>query len=137
MATVSVAFSRHMSGQEPQTAGAFLEGFLSGGSEVILQDQPLLQLMDAWTCELQEQDFVESLPLLRRSLSGFDSVSRRRLLEKIKQARRIDSPQEPVPDGEENPASLEALPLLYQILGIEPGGDAATKKTTGDACTYR
>jgi hypothetical protein len=46
------------------------EGFLSGGSEVILQDQPLLHLMDAWICELKEQDFIESLPLLRRSLSG-------------------------------------------------------------------
>jgi hypothetical protein len=80
--------------------------------------------MDAWICELQQQDFVESLPLLRRSLSGFDSVSRRRLLEKIKQARRIESAQEPVPEGEENPAFLEALPLLYQILGIKSGGDA-------------
>ena len=91
---------------------------------MILQDQPLLQLMDAWICELQEQDFVESLPLLRRSLSGFDSTSRRRLLGEDQQARRIESAQEPVPEGEENPAFVEALPLLYQILGIEPGGDA-------------
>jgi hypothetical protein len=124
MNAVSAAFSRHMSGQEPQKAGAFLEGFLSGGSEVILQDQPLLQLIDAWICELEEKDFVESLPLLRRSLSGFDSVSRRRLMEKIKQAKRVESAHEPVPEGEENPAFLDALPLLYQILGIGPGGRA-------------
>jgi len=120
----TAAFSRHMSGQEPQKSGAFLEGFLSGGSEVILQDQPLLQLMDAWICELAEQDFVESLPLLRRSLSSFDSVSRRRLLEKIRHAKRPESAYEPALEGEENPAFLEALPLLYQILGIEPGGHA-------------
>jgi hypothetical protein len=119
---VSAAFSRHMSGQEPQKAGAFLEGFLSGGSEVILQDLPLLQLMDEWICELEEQDFVESLPLLRRTLSGFDSVSRRRLMEKIKQTKGVESAQEPALEGEVNPAFLEALPLLYQILGIEPGG---------------
>jgi hypothetical protein len=111
-----------MSGQEPQKAGAFLEGFLSGGSEVILQDLPLLQLMDEWICELEEQDFVESLPLLRRTLSGFDSVSRRRLMEKIKQTKGVESAQEPALEGEVNPAFLEALPLLYQILGIEPGG---------------
>ena len=111
MTAVPAAFSRHMSGQEPQKAGAFLEGFLSGGSEVILQDQPLLQLMDAWICKLEEKDFVESLPLLRRSLSGFDSVSRRRLMETIKQAKRVESAQEPTPEGEENPAFMEALPL--------------------------
>jgi hypothetical protein len=124
MTVVSAAFSCHMSGQEPQKAGAFLEGFLSGGSEVILQDRPLLQLMDAWICELQEQDFVESLPLLRRSLSGFDGVSRRRLLEKIKQGRQKDAAQESSPEVVDNPAFLEALPLLYRILGIEPGGQA-------------
>jgi hypothetical protein len=119
---VSAAFSRHMSGQEPQQAGAFLEGFLSGSSEVILQDQPLLHLMDAWICELEEQDFIESLPLLRRSLSGFDGVSRRRLLETIKQGRREDSAQNPNLEIEDDPAFLEAIPLLYQILGIERGG---------------
>jgi hypothetical protein len=122
VARVATGFSLHMSGQEPQKAGAFLEGFLSGGSEVILQDALLLQLVDAWICELDEQNFVESLPLLRRSLSGFDTVSRRRLMEKIKQGRREHSAQEYVPDGEENPAFLEALPLLYQILGINAGG---------------
>jgi Family of unknown function (DUF5682) len=87
MTTVSAAFSRHMSGQEPQKAGAFLEGFLSGGSEVILQDQPLLQLMDAWISEFEEKDFVESLPRFVRvrqriapSLAGEDQT---------REARRI------------------------------------------------
>jgi hypothetical protein len=93
---------------------------------VILQDQPLLQLMDAWICELQEQDFVESLPLLRRSLSGFDSVSRRRLLKKIKQARRIESPQEAVPGRAQAecdqcnrcswPSPMTAIPAITQIM---------------------
>ena len=123
MDAVSAAFSRHMSGQEPRKSGAFLEGFLSGGSEVILQDLPLLQLMDAWICELEEQHFIESLPLLRRSLSGFDGVSRRRLLERIKQGQK-HAAQESTPGDDDNPAFLEALPLLYQILGIEPGGRA-------------
>ena len=41
------------SGPESATAGAFLESFLSGGAEVLLQDQPLLHLVDAWLCELE------------------------------------------------------------------------------------
>jgi len=66
---VSSAFSLRTRGETPQRAGAFIENFLAGGSEVLLQDQPLLQLLDEWLCELTEDDFLESLPLLRRSFS--------------------------------------------------------------------
>jgi hypothetical protein len=115
---VAAAFSRHTSGQELQKAGAFLENFLSGGSEVVLQDQPLLQLIDAWLCELNEQDFVEALPLLRRSFAGFDGVARRRLIETIDKGPMVDSGVKSMPDMEHDGAFAEALPLLYRILGI-------------------
>lgn len=119
---VAAAFSRHTQGQELQKAGAFLESFLSGGSEVILQDQPLLQLVDAWLCELTEQDFVEALPLLRRSFSGFDGVARRRLMQTIDKGQMQDAGLEPTTGIAEDEAFSRALPLLYQILGI--GGPA-------------
>jgi hypothetical protein len=115
---VAAAFSLHTSGQELQPAGAFLESFLSGGSEIIIQDQPLLQLIDAWLCELDEQDFVEALPLLRRSFAGFDGVARRRLMENIDMGPMMDSGVKPMPDVEHDGAFATALPLLYQILGI-------------------
>lgn len=121
---VATAFSLHTSGsslQTPANAGAFLESFLSGGSEIILQDQPLLQLVDEWLCELTEENFVESLPLLRRSFSGFDAVSRRRMLERIAQGRREETLSGITADAEDNPAFATALPLLLKILGI--GGD--------------
>lgn len=121
-AAVSAAFSLQMSG-EPPRAGSFMEGFLSGGSEVILQDEALLRLVDEWLCELSEADFVESLPLLRRSMSGFDAVSRRRLMEKVKQVHGKESPTAAAFEVDENPAFAAALPLLYQILGIETGGE--------------
>jgi len=119
MERVGAAFSRQMSGHEPRHSGAFLEGFLSGGAEVILHDSGLLRLVDAWLSELGDQDFVESLPLLRRSLSGFDSVSRRRLTELVKQSRNVVSGEAAhVEEEEDNPAFAAALPLLYQILGV-------------------
>lgn len=123
---VSSAFSLHTHGETPQRAGAFLENFLGGASEVLLQDQPLLQLLDEWVCELNEGDFVESLPLLRRSLSGFDAIARRRLMERIARGAH-----ESTHSGEESHSGASeaferALPLLYQILGIDPqaGGQA-------------
>ncbi|WP_263416308.1 DUF5682 family protein [Terriglobus albidus] len=118
LAPVSDAFSQQMSGGDPKRSGNFLEGFLSSGPEVMLQDQPLLHLIDDWLCALHEEDFVESLPLLRRSLSAFDSVSRRRLLEKVKEGKRETVETEQLPDND-NPAFQQALPLLLQILGME------------------
>jgi hypothetical protein len=120
---IAAAFSLHMSGREPQKSGAFLEGFLSGGSEVMLHDDQLLGLIDEWMCILGEEDFVEALPLLRRSFSEFDGVSRRRLVEKIKQDRRTSGTDTRV-TTEDNPAFAQALPLLFQILGMGTGGDS-------------
>jgi hypothetical protein len=121
---VSAAFCRHVRGETPQRAAAFLESFLSGGTEVLLQDDPLLNLVDAWLCELREDEFVESLPLLRRSFSSFDQVARRRMLDRIARGAQASGPvMEPRQDSGE--AYAAALPLLYQILGIEPPpGDA-------------
>jgi len=118
MERVAAAFSRQMSGHAPQHSGAFLEGFMSGGGEVILHDSALLRLVDAWLSEISEQDFVESLPLLRRSLSGFDSVSRRRLMELVKQSRNVVSGEVARVGEGDNPAFAASLPLLCQILGI-------------------
>jgi hypothetical protein len=117
---VSSAFSLRTRGETPKRAGAFIETFLAGGSEVLLQDQPLMQLLDDWLCDLTEDDFIESLPLLRRSFSTFDAVARRRLMERVsKGAQESTHPGKPSAGGS-NEAFDRALPLLYQILGIAP-----------------
>jgi len=115
---VATEFARHTGSREPKESGAFLEGFLQGGSEVLLQDEPLLELLDAWLCELSETDFTDSLPLLRRSMSSFDSMARRRLLEKLQRGRQQGTSAVPHLAGESNPAFEAALPLLCRILGL-------------------
>ena len=116
---VATEFARHTGSRQAKDSGAFLEGFLRGGSEVLLQDEPLLQLLDAWLCELSETDFTDSLPLLRRSMSSFDTVARRRVLEKVQRGRQ-QSTEMPSHFGTDlNPAFEVALPLLYRILGVK------------------
>jgi Family of unknown function (DUF5682) len=115
---VAAEFARHTGSRQPKESGAFLEGFLRGGSEVLLQDEPLLQLLDEWLCELSETDFTESLPLLRRSMSSFDSVARRRVLEKVRQGRQKSTSAGSQTLADSNPAFEAALPLLYKILGL-------------------
>ena len=118
---VSAAFSLHTRGEILQRAGAFLENFLSGGSEVLLQDQPLLQLLDEWLCELNEGDFIESLPLFRRSFSDFDAVARKRVMERVARGRHSAVPVAQAGPNTANHSFDRALPLLYQILGIASG----------------
>lgn len=122
---VGSAFSVHTRGETPQRAGAFLENFLSGGAEVLLQDQPLLHLLDEWIRNLPENDFVESLPLLRRTFSTFDAVARRRLLQGIGKGAEENARAGERPETDASDAFERALPLLYQILGIHPdwGGE--------------
>ena len=115
---VAAAFARHTTAGDPQHAGAFLEAFLRGGSEIILQDASLLSLVDAWLCTLSPEEFMAALPLLRRSLFSFDTTARRRLLDKLKQGPQQSTAPAALPQQDVNPAFAAALPLLYKILGI-------------------
>lgn len=116
---VAAAFSRHIVGETAVRAGAFIENFISGSAEVLIQDQSLLFLMDEWLCTLDEEAFIESLPLLRRALSSFDEPGRRRLMQRIAGGRQVSTA---VADTniqcDSNPAFDRALPLLHTILGI-------------------
>jgi len=116
---VAVEFVRHTNAGDPKNAGQFLEAFLRGGAEVILQDPALLQLLDIWLCELDDTSFTDVLPLLRRSFSDLESGARRRILAKLRQP--LPHTETVLPRTGDDPAAAAfdaALPLLYQILGV-------------------
>lgn len=107
----------------PQEAGAWLEGFLTDAGQLLLHDDLLRALIDAWLIAVPEEDFDHLLPVLRRCFSAFDSMERRRLLElvrkappKARRANTVLTPTEPQTDA----AFAQALPLLKTILGLEP-----------------
>lgn len=115
---VAAAFSRNIVGETAIRSGAFIENFLSGSAEVLIQDTALLNLMDEWLTTLDDETFVESLPLLRRALSSFDEPGRRRLMQKIAGGRQVSNAAIIENTGEVNAAFERALPLLHTILGI-------------------
>nr|WP_250808302.1 DUF5682 family protein [Neorhizobium tomejilense] len=115
---VAAAFSRHIVGETAVRAGAFIENFISGSAEILIQDQALLFLVDEWLCTLDEETFVESLPLLRRALSSFDEPGRRRLMQRIVGGRQVSVVVTSEIHGDGNAAFDRALPLLHVILGI-------------------
>jgi len=102
----------------PRACAGFLEGFLGGAADVLVHDSVLLGMVDSWLSELDADVFMEQLPMLRRSFSGFDATGRRRLLQALDAPVRI--PRASDTDGL-SPVFAEALPLLFDILGIECG----------------
>lgn len=116
---VAAAFSRHIVGEEPKRAGSFLEAFLKGAAEILVQDAALLFIVDEWMSELDEETFIETLPLMRRAFSEFESSGRRRVLERVSAGRREVSGSVVFADDAAADETFElALPLLKTILGI-------------------
>ena len=70
-------------GIEVAEAAAFFEGFFDGAGQRLLYDAELRMAVDEWLCQMDEETFVEHLPLLRRVLSGLDSSERSRLLDQL------------------------------------------------------
>ncbi len=58
---------------------AWVDGFFSDGALLLIHDLELLELLDRWVTELDEAEFVDVLPLVRRTFSTF-SVPERRLV---------------------------------------------------------
>lgn len=61
----------------------FFEGFFEGAVEHLMYDELLLSAVEAWLIGLDENEFVEYLPLFRRVFSVLDSHERKRFLDKI------------------------------------------------------
>jgi hypothetical protein len=55
---------------------AWAEGFLSGSGLLLASDRELLTVLDAWVAALGEQEFLDVLPLLRRTFGGFTAPER-------------------------------------------------------------
>ncbi|MFC3996674.1 DUF5682 family protein [Nocardiopsis sediminis] len=68
----------------PERAAAWIEGFLSGGGLLLIHDEALLALVDAWLADLAPQAFVDVLPLLRRTFGAFAAPERRAIGERAR-----------------------------------------------------
>lgn len=63
-------------------AGGWLEGFLSGSGLLLLHDNALWRIADEWLLSLREEEFLQILPVLRRSFAHYTPAERRQLARK-------------------------------------------------------
>ncbi|MEV6756016.1 DUF5682 family protein [Streptomyces sp. NPDC051214] len=81
---MGLALSR---GTEPAEAAAWIEGFVGGGSGggmLLVHDERLLGLVDAWLTGVPDRAFTDVLPLLRRTFSAYEPGVRRTLGELVR-----------------------------------------------------
>ncbi|WP_328749814.1 DUF5682 family protein [Streptomyces sp. NBC_00285] len=74
-------------GTPPGDAAAWIEGFVGGGSGggmLLVHDERLLGLVDAWLTGVSAEAFTDVLPLLRRTFSAYEPGVRRTLGELVR-----------------------------------------------------
>ncbi|MEU6563625.1 DUF5682 family protein [Nocardia nova] len=64
-------------GHDPADKAAWIDGFLGGRGLLLVHDRELLRRIDSWLRGLDEDRFVATLPLLRRTFGAFEAGERR------------------------------------------------------------
>ncbi len=96
---------------------AWIEGFLKNSGLILIHDDILLSIIDAWVMSLNNEDFESLLPLLRRTFSTFEEPERRQIGRIISgRVRSRDSAETQIDEDRAN----AMLPILSKLLGIDP-----------------
>jgi hypothetical protein len=67
-------------GATPTEKAQWAEGFTAGGALLLIHDDALLGVLDRWVRSLDDTEFLQVAPLLRRSFGGFSPAERGNLL---------------------------------------------------------
>ncbi|MFF8842489.1 DUF5682 family protein [Streptomyces sp. NPDC015127] len=114
---------------QPAEAAAWIEGFVggaSGGGLLLVHDERLLGLVDAWLTGVPAEAFTDVLPLLRRTFSAYEPGVRRTLGELVRRGPAAAAgpahEEAAVPGfgpGLDEARADAVLPVLRLLLGID------------------
>jgi hypothetical protein len=104
-------------GAEPAAGAAWVEGFLRESGTILLHDEDLFAVLDAWVADIPPDAFEAVLPLLRRTISSFPPPERRAIGERVSAGRRPGRDGAASDDLDEERADL-VMPILSRILGV-------------------
>ncbi|MFH5803913.1 DUF5682 family protein [Alienimonas sp. DA493] len=109
---------------EPAAAAAWVEGLLRGSAKVLLYEDAVWAALDGWLGTLDDERFLEVLPLLRRSFAHFSHPERREMGERVKTLSGAGGTTAaktlaagPAVDEER---ARRVIPVLKLILGTPP-----------------
>ena len=101
----------------PAAAAAWIDGFLNQSALVLLHDDALWDVLARWLDGLTDDHFVQILPMLRRTFSGFSAPERRRLGERAGRPGGGSAAKEQEVPWDPARAALP-IPLLRRLLGL-------------------
>ncbi|WP_017614609.1 DUF5682 family protein [Nocardiopsis salina] len=96
-------------GTEPARAAAWIEGFLQGSGLVLVHDERLLDLIDAWMTGLSPERFADVLPLLRRTFGAFAAPERRSIGAAATRTRSLTGAERPPLDPDRAEPAVAAV----------------------------
>lgn len=119
--TLTQHFSYAMSAANPpMVAASWLEGFLKGSGTLLLLDEALWHVVDSWVGSLDEDTFIQVLPLLRRTFAGFSPPERRKIGEKAKSGGTTGGQLQTVGGpGFDTERGKLGIPVMLELLGLK------------------
>ncbi|NUP30017.1 MAG: hypothetical protein HOQ44_25620, partial [Nocardia sp.] len=103
-------------GNTAPAKAAWVDGFVGGRGLVLVHDRALLRLIDDWVTGLSEDQFVEVVPLLRRTFGAFESGERRAIGEAVRTGGPAATTAAALDVDSER--GLLALRTVAEILGV-------------------
>ncbi len=111
---------------EPAQAAAWIEGLLRGSGLILLHDQALWDVLDAWVAGLAPDAFLPVLPLIRRTFATFAPPERRQMGERARRGPARPSAVTGTADFDLARAE-SVLPLVSMLLGVPTTTQEATR----------
>ena len=120
LSDVSLRLQRALSAGVPAAdKAAWVDGFFSDGALLLIHDAELRGLLDDWVCQLDDPQFVDMLPLLRRTFGTFAATERQAIAERV--ARGAESRDRPRSEEFDVELVAAALATVDLILGKRHG----------------
>jgi hypothetical protein len=117
---VPVRLERALShGAEAATKAAWVEGFFADGASLLIHDHDLRGLLDAWVRGLDEREFVDVLPVVRRTFGAFSPAERRSIAGRVGTA--ADRQRQEATEEVDEALAAPALATVRMIFGASGG----------------
>jgi len=105
---------------ETPVVASWLEGFLRGSAQILIYDQRIWQLINHWIDELQQDAFLDLLPVLRRTFSKFNCFERKQIGEKVKNegSNQLSGTYHDITEFFDAGRGKRLLPSIKNLLGV-------------------
>ncbi len=103
-------------GNEVSEAAAWLEGLLLNGAVLLLFDNKLFEMIDAWINQLAPEDFTRVLPLVRRAFATFSAMELNQLAGQI---RFGNNNQKALAMTQDSELAQQALASIADVMGLQ------------------